>query len=90
MGYLNNPGDDWRVPSDLTGVFGAQASYFALLAERYKMSSEQKYQVEKTAGLFYEIKDLTKTVNSQRFDIFISQAKPKVDSALNWYFTNCN
>jgi hypothetical protein len=90
MGYLNNPGDEWRFPSDLTDVFDRQASYFSDLAQEYKMSSEEKYQVEKTAGLFYEIKSLTETVNSQRYDIFISQAKPKVDSALNWYINNCN
>jgi hypothetical protein len=89
MGYLNNPGDEWRFPSDLTNVFDTQAEYFSGLAQDYKMSSEEKYQVEKSAGLFYEIKSLTETVNSQRFDLFISQAKPKVESALSWYSSNC-
>ena len=90
MGYLDNPGGEWRFPSDLTNVFDTQAEHFSSLLQDYKLTGEQKYQVEKTAGLFYEVKTLTETVNSQRYDIFINQARPKVESALSWFIENCD
>lgn len=85
--YLENPGQNWRFPSELTPTISRGANFISSLDRDFTLTDEQKYQASKTAGLFFEIKTLSETVNSQRYDLFVNQSLPKLEEAGAYWLT---